>query len=562
MLNNITIQILSLIIAGTPISFFIVKYIQKFFLQHNNKYNKVSIICTEIDGILTEVDFSVKTLIFDEYRINIEENNEKLNLYHTKNKQNLKIEKSELRKEENIKLIATISTLCHHKKLEEIEVITNQFLKECKLIFSSIKNSYKTIDKIPEEKDKKISTIIALKKETKEIFAFSKGHPYEILERSKRILLNGKKVEIDSAIRKKLKDKIKSLNKNGQKVIAFAYKGLPAKQYKSYSSNFAENDLILIGLVGLGKHLKTSTTKQIQEFKNLGIKLYITTKEKEREAVAIAQELKIINKKYFESIENEYLNTLNEHKLHKLLTKKDKDYVFSNLSKENKNLIIQKLEENKETVIQANKKSNTLEKILNKIHKNKIIEVNQKKIYEYILQIKIIEIFIILIAFILKAPMPITIEKILILELVINTILALSIQSNSEKLQNTNHIKIIIKALITGIIIVSLYLWSLTRLGWYPSGINLSSSSPAALISINIVFSLLVITQIINAHILNKKQNIYIYLTSIISLLSLYFLVKLELSNWLIISYISAIIIVSEVSFDFIIQKIRKLSDK
>lgn len=459
---------------------------------------------------------------------------------------------------------------------------------ECGFNKHKTEQDYEVIQKLPTRPEKKLSTIITINRETKEIFAFSKGNAYDILKKCSKHTINGKKHEIDSQTRRKLRKRVKQLNKNGQKVIAFAYKPLPLKRQSEYTEQFAENEMTFLGIMGVTNPLKENLTESIDLIKQSGIKTYILTRVKERKAIAIGRKQNLINPQYFETITGEYLRSISDDKLYKMLANKEKDYIFAELKSADKQRIINTLRRQGETVAIINKKRRLgFSKIVEGIRKGRIINKNHQKFSHHAIACKFSELLVLILALILKAPAPLLIILILGIDLFINLILESALRVNKieedvmsskyhpEKLRIINKkslIGLLLNSLSMGLILTITYLSSLIRYGW-----NIGETLPensatwekAAAISI----TLLVLLQIINAFNLRSKSksffqislfsNPFLIFTSIIAVLVMYFLITFEpaytylqlntLSNldWQIIGF-SAFVF-------FVIEEVRKL---
>ncbi len=535
-MKHILTQLLTLIIAGIPFSLLVSNYFQKIFSKFNTKLANINTVCTKVIGTLTRDEISVKSLQYDKYKVKVDEESDFLEFYNQETKKTIKIEQRELKKDETVNFMAICATLCHYEKMRNIETVMSHFFQFCNISSSQIEHEYKIIDEIPCRKNKKISTVVTIKNTTQEIFSFSKGNPKAILEKCSRMLVSGNKIEIDYQLRRKLKRQIKSLNKRGEKVIAFAYKGLPLKRYDKYTESFAEKDMVLVGIVGLGNFIDKELSKQISELKNAGVKIRLLAKTRARKAIAVGQELGIVNPQYFESIEKDELEDLSDEKLAKMLANKEKDYVFSELREDDHNRIVNILKNKGENVIIANKREGfSIKTILERIQKGRQINANTKKIYSHALVCKITEVIMIITAIVVRAPLPLSIGLIITIDLIINLPLELALKHEPENnSKDINHTKLITIGVITGIIISGVYIWSLTRFGWYP-GENITVQSEAFAQSASIAFILLIIFQLTNAYKIRRQKNIisnpYLPIVSIVVLLLTYSMPKFNILN-------------------------------
>ncbi len=572
-----------LILSFTPISLILIKYLSKIFSKHDPLLGKTTVLCTNITGTLTEENLIVRTFYFDKYKGKIEDNSRFIKIEDREDNpgEEALIEKNSLIENETFRLISVIAFLCKFKKTKRIEEIIRTLMMECGFSKGKTENDYSILQELPSNPEKKFSTIVAFKKETKEIFAFTKGNPLKILKRCTKATINGKKVDIDYQMARKFRKRIKQLNKNGQKVIGFAYKQLPFKKQDKYTEQFTENDMTFLGITGITNLLKTNLQEPIAAIASSGIKTYILTSQKEKKALAIARIHKLINPQYCETITGEYLSRLNDQKISKMLLNKEKDYIFAELKEEDKLKIIELLRQQGETVAVINKKGkNNLKEMIEAINKGKIIQSNYKKFSKHAISCKIAEILLIITALALKAPTPLSITLIISLDLFVNIGLELSLRVSAINKEPINNKKSLAGLLINGIsmgIIVSLiYILSLIRYGWN-IGESLEFTDSAFLSASSITFILLAALQIANAFSLKNEDqsilktnvfsNLYLILTTIISILLIYILAtfslfkdyfKLETIStleWEIILFCVLILIIIEEFRKFFIKK-------
>ncbi|MBI4232376.1 cation-transporting P-type ATPase, partial [Candidatus Peregrinibacteria bacterium] len=400
-----------------------------------------------------------------------------------------------------------------------IEEVTTAFLKKCAIDNSQILKNYIVISKIPSSEHKKLSSVVVQNKEDNTIFAYSKGNPYNILEKCTRVYKNERNQELSNETRRKIKDRIKRLNKNGQKIIAFAYKPLPLKRFDHYSEEFTENDLVWVGMIGLSDNINKNMKEYIEEFKQMGIKIYILSETKERKAVAVGRDLKIINPQYFEAVTGEDLRDINGQKLHKMLANKEKDFVFCELKENQKEQIIEELKNAGEIIAYANK-DESIKKILRGIQAAKREEMNSSRLFAHSLCSKIIQTIIVLSAMILRAPLPLTLGGILAIELLINFPLELSLRTEVVKRHCPSKKEIITSGTLYALLIGGIYYWSLIRFGWTPGGEILTDKAIG--ISTTLAFVLICLLQILRAQFFGHFSNPYLGATTIISLLIIY----------------------------------------
>ncbi|MBI4975771.1 cation-transporting P-type ATPase, partial [Candidatus Peregrinibacteria bacterium] len=514
--EGLIIKIITLFFASFPLSL--------LFLPKGEKLGKTTTICTDIKNILTKNELMVRTLYFDKYKVDFEHKENIARIKDTENLNSSTMDKTTLKTDQGINLINTVIALCHYEKLKRIELTIINFLLTIGANPQKAEKEYEIITKFAPQPDKKISTTVAVNKTTREIFTFSKGNPKKLLEKCAKLFINGKKIEMTHHYRRKIRKNLQHIGKNGQKAIAFAYKALPLKKLDVYTESFAEREMTFLGIMGITEPLNLIAEESIKQAKEMGIKIYILTNEKEKKAIAIGKQLNIINPHYFETMTGPYLSQIGEQKLDKILENKNKDYIFAELSDENKNMILEKLNKTGEKTIYITRENKvTFREIVEIIKSNKTTEKNRDKFLEHAISCKIAEFIVVLLSItMISVPISLTIPTIIILDILVNLPLELAIRKEDTIQKfSSNKTRILLKGLFLGAIISGLYVWSIMRNGWEIFGTLAPENYNQT-----IVFASIVGIQILNAiNIINPQKtlfrktffsHVYILLTSII----------------------------------------------
>ena len=175
------LKLLTLFFAILPTSLILVRRLGQIMSKHNLKLGKTTIIITEIPGIFTQNELMIRTILHDKHKIIADDDSKMVSFENTEQKETLNVEKESLKTNEFLKLMAISSNLCQYQKTKSLEHILINFFKECGFFHAQIIRAYEIIEIIPTSAEKKISTTVVMKHETKEIFSFSKGHPANIL---------------------------------------------------------------------------------------------------------------------------------------------------------------------------------------------------------------------------------------------------------------------------------------------------------------------------------------------------------------------------------------------
>ncbi len=117
------------------------------------------------------------------------------------------------------------------------------------------------------------------------------GAPENILEISSHCLRNGKSKKIDTQYKEKLEKVFLSLASKGYRVIGLADKNIIKSKNKYKPSISKEKEYIFIGFVALYDPPRREVKKSIQQCKDAGIKIVMITGDNPLTALAIAEEI-------------------------------------------------------------------------------------------------------------------------------------------------------------------------------------------------------------------------------------------------------------------------------
>jgi Mg2+-importing ATPase len=132
---------------------------------------------------------------------------------------------------------------------------------------------YKKIDEIPFDFSRKIMSVI-VEKDDKHVL-ISKGRPEAIFDRCSKYELDGKVMEINKSVLPDLKKEVISLNNEGFRTVALAYKNIEVN--KTVYSRDDETNLVLKGYVAFLDPPKPGVKETIKILNKLGIELKILT---------------------------------------------------------------------------------------------------------------------------------------------------------------------------------------------------------------------------------------------------------------------------------------------
>lgn len=284
------------------------------------------VICTDKTGTLTTNKMEV---------IKIYTNNNIINLRDIKN---------------NPELI-DIMALCNNAVLDDKEffgdsvevALANYLLKE-KINVEDLRKSKKEKLELPFDSDRKLMSVIY--ENNKKNYIYTKGSLENLIKRCKYVLVNGKKTKLTKEVKNNYLDIEKEYSHEALKVLAFAYKEIKEKHTKEEDYFKEENDLILVGLVGLKDPARKNVKEAIKTCREAGIRPIMLTGDNLETALAIGREVGIITSDD-EGINATALKNMKKSELAECISKYS---VFARVSPENKLQIVKALQRRKKVV--------------------------------------------------------------------------------------------------------------------------------------------------------------------------------------------------------------------
>lgn len=284
------------------------------------------VICTDKTGTLTTNKMEV---------IKIYTNNNIINLRDIKN---------------NPELI-DIMALCNNAVLDDKEffgdsvevALANYLLKE-KINVEDLRKSKIEKLELPFDSDRKLMSVIY--ENNKKNYIYTKGSLENLIKRCKYVLVNGKKTKLTKEVKNNYLDIEKENSHEALKVLAFAYKEIKEKHTKEEDYFKEENDLILVGLVGLKDPARKNVKEAIKTCREAGIRPIMLTGDNLETALAIGREVGIITSDD-EGINATALKNMKKSELAECISKYS---VFARVSPENKLQIVKALQRRKKVV--------------------------------------------------------------------------------------------------------------------------------------------------------------------------------------------------------------------
>lgn len=284
------------------------------------------VICTDKTGTLTTNKMEV---------IKIYTNNNIINLRDIKNNP----------------VLIDIMALCNNAVLDDKEffgdsvevALANYLLKE-KINVENLRKSKKEKLELPFDSDRKLMSVIY--ENNKKNYIYTKGSLENLIKRCKYVLVNGKKIKLTKEVKNNYLDIEKEYSHEALKVLAFAYKEIKEKHTKEEDYFKEENDLILVGLVGLKDPARKNVKEAIKTCREAGIRPIMLTGDNLETALAIGREVGIITSDD-EGINATVLKNMKKSELAECISKYS---VFARVSPENKLQIVKALQRRKKVV--------------------------------------------------------------------------------------------------------------------------------------------------------------------------------------------------------------------
>lgn len=238
------------------------------------------------------------------------------------------LDKQTLKQEDNFRMLAIITSLCHYHKTKKIEKLILRFMVECGIIPEKQHDEWKILQTLPSNHEKNFSSVVAQSRARNEIIAFAKGNALSLLDQCDRILIDDKKLIIDESLKNRIRKKINNSLNRGEKLIAFAIKPLPAKKMDFYHDDFAEKGMVFIGWIGMFNPPVENLTTILKKAENLKIDFRIFSENDKEKTINQIKKLGLITSNNHEVLNYNDFCQLTFLDRQTLLSSKDKTFFF------------------------------------------------------------------------------------------------------------------------------------------------------------------------------------------------------------------------------------------
>ncbi len=272
-----------------------------------------NIICTDKTGTLTKNEMKIVHICTD---------------LKTMSAEDFQLDKNSI--------FCKIAAVCNNISLssgkpsgDATETAIANFLLNKNIDLNQTKQNFKRLAESEFDSSKKQMRLIVQNKQQKMLLA--KGAIDYLLKSCTKILINNDEILLTDNHRKKINALNEEICKNGERVIAFAYKNSP--------QNLSDDDLVFVGFVGIIDPPRNETFAAIKKCKKAGLKTIMITGDHPTTALAIAKKLRIANHES-EVLTGDSLSHLNDKEL---INNISKYRVFARVTPEHKLRIVNAL---------------------------------------------------------------------------------------------------------------------------------------------------------------------------------------------------------------------------
>ena len=267
-----------------------------------------NIICSDKTGTITENKMTVKSIYVND------------NLY------------SENDNIDNFDLLIKCASSCHNVVKNNDKYIGDETeIAICKYLEKISSNySYERLSEIPFDSDRKMMTTInSIDGKT---YSFTKGSLDSVLNNCDYYLNNGVINKITQEYKNKILEISNNESRKSLRLLAFAY--------KDKDTEFAEKNMIFLGMIGMMDPPRESVLRAISVCHQAGLKPVMITGDSIKTAIAIAKSVNII-KNDDEAIEGKYIDKMTDEELQKVVLKY---HVYARITPSTKLRIVEALQ--------------------------------------------------------------------------------------------------------------------------------------------------------------------------------------------------------------------------
>ncbi|MEM2121997.1 MAG: cation-translocating P-type ATPase, partial [Candidatus Woesearchaeota archaeon] len=253
-----------------------------------------TIICSDKTGTITKNQMTITHLFYDNKIIEVTGSGyiPKGSFYY-----NGKIFDSK-----NLELLLRIGFLCNNAKLvinennynivgDPTEGSLIVLAKKAGVDEEELKSNFVLVKEIPFDSNRKLMSVVVDNKKQKRFEAYVKGAPDLLLKKCTHILKNNKIRKLTAKDKKIILKTNNLFAENALRVLALAYRKLPKKKTDYYTKESVEKNLVFVGLVGMIDPPRDEVKEAVLKCKEAGIKVMIITGDHAITTKAIAKQI-------------------------------------------------------------------------------------------------------------------------------------------------------------------------------------------------------------------------------------------------------------------------------
>ncbi|NWG11254.1 cation-transporting P-type ATPase [Candidatus Bathyarchaeota archaeon] len=526
----------------------------------------VTVICTDKTGTITKGEMTVKKIWIKDHTLNASGVG-----YSPDGEFSFQGKKTEKEDIEKFERLLEISALCNSAKLEPPSDKNKSWSvigdpTDGALLVASLKYGFDQetllaqkpiIHILPFDSKRKVMTTVY--KTGNKRLVYTKGALRNVLSICNKIIVDGKIEKLTRGNLLSIEAKIREFAGEGLRVIATAYKELPADE-PIEDKNIEEN-MIFVGLAAMKDPPRPEIKEAVKQAKQAGIKIVIITGDYGPTAQAIAEEVDIVDSSKSCIIRGVDLETMNDQRI--VDEVKKGNVIFARVSPEQKLRIVKVLKQSGEVVAVTGDGANdapslreadigvsmgasgtdvaieasdivllddSFASIVKAVESGRAVYENIRKFIIYVFSHNFAELIPYVLYAVLGIPLPLLVVQILAIDLAIDVIPSLALsreppepgimqeppRSVKERLFNR---QVSLRSLYVGMIIAAgamygcLSAWSAG--GWY-LGMTLPSDSIVYVKGITMTFAGIVIAQVGNV-LACRTSRVSIFKTSLSS---------------------------------------------
>lgn len=397
----------------------------------------VSVICSDKTGTLTQNRMTVTKVYVNDNYISLKEFSPK---------------------HENERQFLRVMTLCNDAEVtserqtgDPTEIALVVAAKQAGLEKEKVANEYKRVFEIPFDSDRKMMTTVHQKGD--QYFVMCKGALESLLNLSTHTIRNGTIIRLTNEDKERIQEQANTMSEEALRVLSMAYKEISEP---NFTKSELESNLVFLGLTGMIDPPREEVKDSIRQCKEAGIRTVMITGDNQKTAFAIAKDLGIASVEQ-ETMSGKELDTLSSQALkEKVKTTR----VFARVSPEHKVKIVKAFKGNNEIVSMTGDGVNdapslqqadvgvamglggtdvakgasdiiltddNFKTIVSAVEEGRNIYQNIKKAVIFLLSANLGEIFTLFVAILMGWPAPLTAVHILWVNLITDTLPAISL---------------------------------------------------------------------------------------------------------------------------------------